>query len=308
VVEGFTTRVMRGDRVGFIGPNGAGKTTLLRMLCGDLVPDTGRLRLGPGVVPLYFDQKRETLDAEMTLWETLVEGGGDQVMVRGRPRHVVSYLRDYLFEERQALSPVKSLSGGERNRLLLARLLARPGNLLVLDEPTNDLDMETLDLLEEVLGDYDGTLLVVSHDRDFLDRIVTSIIAVEGGGDIVEYAGGYSDYLVQRGAPKAKKQETRPRRPAGKPAGRPRKAPEARMSYKDRHALERLPGLIDALAGEIGAIEARLADAALFTADRAAYDTSAERLEKARAELATAEERWLELESLREEIEARRRD
>ena len=186
VANGFSTRILRGDRVGLIGPNGAGKTTLLRLLTGELAPDAGTVRQGTNLEPAYFDQRRDQLDPDVSVWDTLTDGRGDNVWVRGHPRHVVGYMRDFLFDDNQARTPVKALSGGERNRLLLAKLLAKPSNLLILDEPTNDLDMDTLDLLEEMLADYQGTLLVVSHDRDFLDRLVTSVIAVEGDGDIRE--------------------------------------------------------------------------------------------------------------------------
>ncbi|MEO5337836.1 MAG: ATP-binding cassette domain-containing protein, partial [Magnetospirillum sp. WYHS-4] len=198
VVDRFSTRVMRGDRIGLIGPNGAGKTTLLRLLTGDLAPDSGTVRLGTNLEPAYFDQRRDRLDPERSVWDTLTDGRGDSIWVRGTPRHVIGYMKDFLFSEAQARTPVKALSGGERNRLLLAKLLAKPSNLLILDEPTNDLDMDTLDLLEEVLAEYEGTLLVVSHDRDFLDRLVTSVIALEGNGDLGAYAGGDSDYRKQR--------------------------------------------------------------------------------------------------------------
>ena len=215
VLRDFSTRIRRGDRIGIIGPNGAGKTTLVRLLIGKLAPDAGKLRLAAGVTPLYFDQRRESLDPEATLWRTLVPGGGDSLMVHGRQRHVVAYLRDFLFDEGQARQPVKSLSGGERNRLLLARLFAQPGDLIVLDEPTNDLDMETLDLLVEVLDAYAGTLILVSHDRDFLDRLATGTFALEGDGRAVEYAGGYSDYLAQRGC------AARPAPPGAPPGASP---------------------------------------------------------------------------------------
>ena len=299
VVGDFSTRIMRGDRVGIIGPNGAGKTTLLRLLTGDLRPDAGTVRLGTNLSPAYFDQRRTGLDPEATLWNTLTDGAGDQVMVRGQPRHVVGYLRDFLFEDRQAHSPVKALSGGERNRLLLARLLARPSNLLILDEPTNDLDMDTLDLLEEMLADYDGTVLVVSHDRDFVDRLVTSVIAVEGDGTIQEYAGGYSDYLTQRPPPRPASTTAEPIRPARREAP-PRE--RARLSYKERRDLELLPARIDGLHAEIAALEGKLADPALYGRDPKAFADVAGRLDALRTDLAAAEERWLELEMKREEL------
>ena len=301
VLRDFSTRIRRGERIGIIGANGAGKTTLVRLLIGALAPDAGSLRLAAGVTPLYFDQRRESLDPEATLWRTLVPGGGDSLMVRGRQRHVVAYLRDFLFDEGQARQPVKSLSGGERNRLLLARLFARPGDLIVLDEPTNDLDMETLDLLVEVLDDYAGTLILVSHDRDFLDRLATGTIALEGGpggdGRAVEYAGGYSDYLVQRGgeaAPAPKAAATR------KPAPARAKAAPRKLGYQDQRALDRLPGAIAALEGDIAGLETRLADPELYGRDPAAFEAATHDLAAKRGELASAEERWLELEARRE--------
>ncbi|MDH3230527.1 MAG: ATP-binding cassette domain-containing protein [Alphaproteobacteria bacterium] len=309
VVAGFSTRILRGDRVGVIGPNGAGKTTLVRMLIGDLAPESGRLSLGTNLEIVYLDQTRAALTPGETPWSILCPAGGDQVMVGTRPRHVVSYLRDFLFADTQARSPVESLSGGERNRLLLARALARPSNLLVLDEPTNDLDMDTLDLLQEMLADYAGTVLLVSHDRDFLDRVVTSTIALEGGGTASEYPGGYSDYLRQRPEPG-------PERPARRPEKTARKAPAApaggkprrRLGFKQQHALERLPGQMASLENRIAELEATLADAGLYARDRAAFDRATADLTTARAEYAAAQEEWLELELLREELAARYRD
>jgi ATP-binding cassette subfamily F protein uup len=305
IVTAFSTRIMRGDRVAIIGPNGAGKTTLLRLLIGELVPDQGSIRLGSILERAYFDQERAELDAKATLWETLAERGGDQIMVGGRPRHVVSYLRDFLFEERQARSPVSSLSGGERNRLLLAKILARPANLLVLDEPTNDLDIETLDLLQEMLAEFDGTVLLVSHDRDFIDRVATSTIAVEGDGRVEEYVGGYSDYLSQRGA------APDPNASAGRPTRKARErrpATTTRLGYKESRALEQLPARMAALEAEITTLEASLAEPGLYARDAAAFDAKAARLAQVRAEMAEAEDDWLELEVLRETIEAARSD
>lgn len=205
IVKGFDLRVLRGDRVAFVGPNGVGKTTLLKMLVGEVAPDAGVVTLGTNLEIAVFDQTRAQLDGEASLWENLtgdpmmrVSGNSDQVMVRGNPRHVVAYLKDFLFDERQARAPVKSLSGGEKARLLLAKLMAKPSNLLILDEPTNDLDVETLDLLRDILGDYDGTVLLVSHDRDFIDRVATATVALEGNGRAVVYPGGWSDYAAQR--------------------------------------------------------------------------------------------------------------
>ena len=300
----FSTRIRRGDRIGVIGPNGAGKTTLIRMLTGDLQPDSGTVELGLNVAPLYFDQKRESLDPEATLWQVLVPGGGDTLLVGGRQRHVVSYLKDFLFDEDQARQPVKALSGGEKNRLLLARLFAQPSNLLVLDEPTNDLDLETLDLLLEVLDGYDGTLIVVSHDRDFLDRLVTSTIAVEGGGQVQEYVGGYADYLRQRqadatvgaAAKSAKPKSDKPRSAAPRPSGK--------LSYKDARDLEQLPGEIDRLTAERDRLQAKLADADLFQRDPKAFNKATETLAEVAAALEAAETRWLHLEEKREALAA----
>jgi len=298
IADGFSTRILRGDRVGLIGPNGAGKTTLLRMLTGEMEPDGGTIRLGTNLEPAYFDQRRAALDPETSVWDTLTDGRGDNVWVRGRPQHVVGYMKEFLFSEAQARTPVKALSGGERNRLLLAKLLAKPSNLLILDEPTNDLDMDTLDLLEEVLADYDGTLLVVSHDRDFLDRLVTSIIAVEGDGEVREYAGGYTDYLNQRPASDGK---TAPK-PAAKPVAAPKpQSPRNRLSYNETRELDQLPGRIDALGAEIARLEQELSDPALYSRDPARFQKSAARADAARAELDAAEERWLDLEAKREE-------
>lgn len=297
IVERFSTRILRGDRVGIVGPNGAGKTTLLRLLTGELEPDEGRVRLGTNLEVARYDQKRESLDPESTPWATLCPAGGDQVKVAGRLRHVVGYLRDFLFREEQIRQPVGALSGGERNRLLLARILAEPRNLLVLDEPTNDLDAETLDLLEEVLGAYDGTLLLVSHDRDFLDRLVTSTVAFEGLGRWREYAGGYSDWLRQRAAPvTTAPAPLAPRRPAA-PAAPP---PGPRFDTRLARELDRLPERMARAGAEIAGVEARLADAGLFARDPPGFARATAELERRRAELAALEERWLELEGMRE--------
>ncbi|CAA7628052.1 Holdfast attachment protein C [Candidatus Terasakiella magnetica] len=302
IIEGFSTRIMRGDRVGFIGPNGAGKTTLLKMLTGEMEADGGTIRLGTNLETAYFDQRRAALDPEKTVWDTLTDGRGDNVWVRGTPQHVVGYMKDFLFNEDQARTPVRALSGGERNRLLLAKLLAKPTNLLILDEPTNDLDMDTLDLLEEVLADYQGTLLVVSHDRDFLDRLVTSIIAVEGDGDVKEYIGGYTDYLNQR----PKRDEAAAPKPPPKPqaVSKPQ-SPRNRLSYNETRELDQLPGRIDTLSAEIAKLEKDLSDPGLYARDPARFQKGAARVDAARAELEAAEERWLELEAKREEAGSR---
>ncbi len=301
IIDGFSTRILRGDRVGIIGPSGAGKTTLLRLLIGDLAPDQGEVRLGANLRIAHLDQRRAALDPARTLWDTLCDMGGDQVLVQGRPRHVVSYLRDFLFAANQARTPVGALSGGERNRLLLARTLATPSNFLVLDEPTNDLDTDTLDLLQEMLADYDGTLLLVSHDRDFLDRVVTSTIAMEGDGKATEYAGGYSDYLVQRKAATAR--PATPRRAPGRDApGKPVRT-ATKLSYKQQRRLDELPGVRDALEQEVAAIEAALADARAFERDPAGFQAKAARLQAAKADLAAAEDEQIDLEILKEELE-----
>jgi ATP-binding cassette subfamily F protein uup len=301
VVRGFSTRILRGDRVGIVGPNGAGKTTLLGLLTGALPPDAGTVTLGANLASVTLDQMRRTLDPAATLANTLTGGGGDTVVVAGERRHVVSYMKDFLFRPEQARTPVGTLSGGERGRLMLACALARPSNLLVLDEPTNDLDLETLDLLQELLADYAGTVLLVSHDRDFLDRVVTSTIAAEGGGRWVEYAGGYSDMLAQRLPEVPAAVATRPR--SAPTASPPRPARREKLSFKDRHALETLPALIEALTAEIAALQSELADPALYVRSAARFAAAGARLEAAEAERAAAEERWLTLEMLREELE-----
>ncbi|MCW2246517.1 ATP-binding cassette subfamily F protein uup [Azospirillum fermentarium] len=305
IVKGFTTRILRGDRIGLIGPNGAGKTTLLKILTGQIAPDSGTIKLGTNLETITFDQRREGLDPDDTIRRVLCPHGGDKVMVNGNPRHVAGYIKDFLFDTRQLDSPVKALSGGERNRLLLARMFARPSNLMILDEPTNDLDIDTLDLLEEVLSDYQGTLLLVSHDRDFLDRLVTSTIAVEGNGVVAEYAGGYSDYLLQRPAPEAAKPAAAPRaKPADTAPAAPK--PRGKLSYKDQRELDELPARMDTLGKEIAALETELADPALFTRNPARFEKAGTTLHEKQTALEAAEERWLELESLRESLEGGR--
>lgn len=303
IVERFSTRILRGDRIGIIGPNGAGKTTLLRLLTGDLQPDSGKVTLGTNLVPLIVDQKRASLDPDATLWEILTDGEQDQIMVRGKPKHVASYLKDFLFSPAQARSPVRALSGGEKNRLVLAKAFARPSNLLILDEPTNDLDMETLDLLEDVLADYDGTVLLVSHDRDFLDRIVGSTIALEGDGCVREYAGGYSDWLVQRRATADAVRPSARTAPTARTPERKRGADTPRLGFRERHRLERLPREIAAIEKELLRLEAVLADPEAYNRDPGAYAAQGERHRKLKEAKAAKEEEWLELEMLREEIE-----
>ena len=305
VIRDFSTRIMRGDRVGIVGPNGAGKTTLLKLLTGEIRPDEGNVRIGKNLQCEYLDQRRDALDPRETLADALT-GGGDKVEVAGEVRHVIGYMKDYLFRPEQRGTPVGALSGGERGRVMLARSFARPSNLLVLDEPTNDLDIETLDLLQELLADYAGTVLLVSHDRDFLDRVVTSVIAWEGDGKWVEYAGGYSDMMAQRGGDLGRKPvppaSVRREKPAEAP--KPKAAPiRAKLSFKDKHALETLPARMADLEGEIAAHEAALADPDLFRKAPEKFDAAAKALEAAQTALADAEEQWLELEMKREALE-----
>jgi ATP-binding cassette subfamily F protein uup len=309
VVKDFSLRVQRGERVALVGPNGVGKTTLLKMLIGDLAPDAGRVRLGTNLERAVFDQNRAALDPDASLWDTLtgdadlgVSGRNDQVLVRGKPRHVVGYLKDFLFDEAQARGPVSALSGGEKARLLLARLMARESNLLVLDEPTNDLDVETLDLLQELVDDYDGTVLVVSHDRDFIDRVATVTLGFDGGGKVGVYAGGWTDYLSQRGAA-PEPPAASPARTKSAPAGRPQAARGARLSFAQAHRLERLPAEIDRLSSEIARLEELLADADLYARDPGRFAKASAALAARQAALQAAEEEWLVLEGFREAAE-----
>jgi ATP-binding cassette subfamily F protein uup len=305
IVRDFSLRVLRGDRIGIVGPNGAGKTTLIRMLLGDLEPDSGWVRAGTKLETATLDQKRESLDPDLSLGDALTGGGGDQVMVGGRPRHVIGYMKDFLFDPKQRPTAISALSGGERGRLMLARALARPSNLLVLDEPTNDLDIETLDLLQDILGDYEGTILLVSHDRDFLDRIVTSTVAFEGDGRWQVYAGGYSDMLKQRGErPADPAPDSRPAAPAKKASRPARASGEARLSYKQKYALENLPKEIAALEATVAKLQAEIEDPDLFTRDPSRFREVTRLLETASARHSEAETEWLELELLREEMEA----
>jgi ATP-binding cassette subfamily F protein uup len=303
VVRDFSTRIMRGDRVGIIGPNGAGKTTLLNMLTGVAQPDSGTVRLGASLAMVTLDQKRESLAPELTLQAALTGGSGDSVRVAGQPRHVVGYMKDFLFLPEQARTPVAALSGGERGRLMLARALATPSNLLVLDEPTNDLDLETLDLLQELLAEYEGTVIVVSHDRDFLDRVATNVIVAEGDGRWQDYAGGYSDMVTQRGhGVQARRIEAAALAPrdAGEAV---RVAARPKMSFKDKHALETLPARIATLEREITALQTALADPALYARDPAGFAARSSLAAKKQTEREAAEEEWLRLEMLRETLE-----
>jgi ATP-binding cassette subfamily F protein uup len=302
----FNTRILRGERVGIVGPNGAGKTTLVKLLLGEIEPDEGRVKLGTGLNVAYVDQARADLKPEMTLWDALTPSGGDSIMVRDRPKHAAAYAKEFLFQEKQLRQPVASLSGGERNRLLLALALAKPANLLVLDEPTNDLDMDTLDHLEEVLADYDGTLLLVSHDRDFIDRLATSTIALDGTGRVVETPGGWADLQSQNPGflqPRSRSGGGAPSKavPAAPP---PVAAPQAlrKLSYKDARRLEELEGLLPKLQAEIARGDQALADAELYARDPKRFDQTMRATDAARAKLAAAEEEWLLLEERREAL------
>jgi ABC transport system ATP-binding/permease protein len=305
VVKDFTTRILRGDRLGIVGANGAGKTTLLNLLIGELAPDVGSIRLGSNLAIATLDQQRRSLDPQSTLAETLTGGRGDTVSINGKPKHVIGYMKDFLFGPEQARTPVGALSGGERGRLALACALAKPSNLLVLDEPTNDLDLETLDLLQEMLADYAGTVLLISHDRDFLDRVVTSVLVAEGGGRWLDYAGGYTDMVTQRGSGiAAKSLAAIPKEAAAKTPSTPVRASRNRkLTFRDKHALETLPVKIEALHAEITRYRHILADSGLYARDRTAFDRASNALSAANAELAASEERWLALEMLREELE-----
>jgi ATP-binding cassette subfamily F protein uup len=307
IVSEFSTVVLRGDRIGVVGPNGAGKTTLLQILTGELAPDSGTVRLGQSLELVTLDQRRDELNPEWTLGEALTGGRGDQVVINGKARHVASYMKDFLFTSEQVRSPLKVLSGGERGRLMLARALAKPSNVLVLDEPTNDLDLETLDLLQELLSDYPGTVILVSHDRDFLDRVVTSVIAAEDGGLWTEYPGGYSDMLAQRkGADRERRAQMNAKNTA---AGNGTASPaepgkmKRKLSFKEKHALETLPALIDRLNGEIARRQTKLADGNLYRKDPKAFAETTTALAKSQSDLTAAEEQWLELEMLRQELD-----
>ncbi|MBX2856264.1 MAG: ABC-F family ATP-binding cassette domain-containing protein [Rhodobacteraceae bacterium] len=318
IVENFSLKIQRRDRVALVGPNGVGKTTLLKMLIGEMQPDQGSVRIGANLETAVFDQSRAQLNLEASLWATMTEdpdlgvkGAGDQIMVRGRPKHVVGYLKEFLFDERQARGPVAALSGGERARLLLAKIMARMSNLLVLDEPTNDLDIETLDLLQDLLADYDGTLLLVSHDRDFIDRVADTTIAMEGEGQAVAYAGGWSDYQVQKrlstpGAARAVKPlpaKSAPPKPSGTEPDETRTVGK-KLSFKQERRLALLPEEIDRLIAEIGKLEEFLGQADLYAREPKKFHQANELLTGRREKLTAAEEEWMELEELRETLTA----
>ncbi|MEO1774282.1 MAG: ABC-F family ATP-binding cassette domain-containing protein [Pseudomonadota bacterium] len=309
ILKPFDLRVARGDCVAVVGPNGAGKTTLINLLTGQLAPDEGRVKLGTGLELAVFDQNRAQLNPEKSLWATLTgadEAGGsdDRIDVRGQGRHPVAYLKEFLFDERQARGPVGALSGGEKARLLLAVIMMRRANLLVLDEPTNDLDVETLDLLQELIGDFDGTTILVSHDRDFIDRVATTTIAMEGDGRAVVYAGGWSDYRAQAGQTFADRAEEVAPKPAKPKAAAPtaKIAAVPALSFTEKHRLEALPGEIDRLSAEIGKLEDLLADSGLFEREPAKFTKATAMLAERQEKLAAAEEEWLVLEEKREAL------
>ena len=303
ILKKFSTRIIRGDRLAIVGPNGAGKSTLVKLLIGQQTADTGDIRLGTNLEVAYLDQGRDALKGDETLWDVLANSGSDSILVRGQPRHVAAYAKDFLFREKQLRQPVRSLSGGERNRLQLARALARATNLLVLDEPTNDLDIDTLDLLEDMLADYDGTLILVSHDRDFIDRLATSTLALNGRGDAAETPGGWQDFIRQNPdffADISRKEAAKiAEKPAAAPA--PKTAPK-KLSYKDQKRLDDLTGLMPQWTAEIAKLEKRLDDATLYSRDPKTFDTTMKRLDELRALLDSGETEWLELEEKREAL------
>jgi ATP-binding cassette subfamily F protein uup len=295
VVQALSTVVLRGDKVGILGPNGCGKTTLLNLLLGNLVPDSGSVRLGTRLEVAYFDQQRDRLDEQATVQDNVGEGS-DKILVDGHPRHVLSYLRDFLFTPERARQPVSSLSGGERNRLLLAKLFSNPANLLVMDEPTNDLDIETLELLEDRLLEFDGTLLLVSHDRAFLDNLVTSTLVFEGAGRVGEYVGGYSDWLRQRGSGPVSAPKMESRRRAEPAPKESRAGRGGKLSYKEQRELEVLPTTIEKLESKRGALHAQMADADFYRQPGAGIASAQQRLDEIEADLSRAYERWEVLE------------
>jgi ATP-binding cassette subfamily F protein uup len=304
IVRDLSLRILRGDRLGIVGANGAGKTTLINILTEELPPDSGSVRLGANLDLASLDQGRAALNAEATLGDTLTGGGSDYVEVGGARKHVIGYMRDFLFQPEQAKSPVGKLSGGERARLMLARALALPSNLLVLDEPTNDLDLETLELLEEMLADYPGTVIVVSHDRDFLDRVATSVLVAEGDGRWIEYAGGYSDMLKQRGSSQlAPAREELAKKSAPREPRQRAQSNARRLSFNEKHALERLPTEMERLRAQKSKLQAVLADPQLYSRDPKRFAEASAAFTKAESQLAEAEEHWLELEILREGVE-----
>lgn len=310
IIKDFSLRVTRGARLALVGPNGVGKTTLLNMLTGQLQPDAGKIRLGTKLTPVVFDQNRAGLNPDLSLWNTLthdkelgISGKNDQIMVRDTPKHVVGYLKEFLFDAHQVRGPVSALSGGEKARLLLAKIMARPSNMLILDEPTNDLDVETLDILQEVLDRYDGTVILVSHDRDFLDRFATVTIAIEEGGHAIAYAGGWSDYQRQRrlsaSGPQSKTtaahQVKSPMSVASKP-----KQKKSGLTFTQKHRLTELPDVIEALEKDIAKLQTLLSDAELYAKDPVKFEKAADLLAERQSALQTLEEEWMMLETIAE--------
>jgi ATP-binding cassette subfamily F protein uup len=304
IVRNFSARIARGDRIGVIGANGAGKTTLINLLTGALPPDEGVVKIGQSVALATLDQKRENVDPGFTLKQAMTDDRGDIIEVAGERKHVMGYLKDFLFSPEQAKTPIGVLSGGERGRMMLARALAKPSNLLVLDEPTNDLDLETLDLLQEMVADYPGTVMVVSHDRDFLDRVCTSVLMSEPGGRWIEYAGGYTDMLRQRGEGVTARQAPKPAAPTRAPEPASPEPPTAarKLTFKERHALDTLPGLIDAIDRDMAKLAAVLAEPDIYARDRARHDKASVTLAQLAEKRAASEDEWLRLEMLREEL------
>ncbi len=304
IVSNLDLLVLRGDRLGIVGPNGAGKTTLIKMLTGALQPDSGSIRLGTNLQMVALDQSRQSLDPDALLADVITDRRGQSVTINGETKHVVGYMKDFLFKPEQARTPVSVLSGGERARLILARELAKPSNFLILDEPTNDLDLETLDLLQEMLGDYAGTILLVSHDRDLLDRVATSILMFEGDGRWTEYAGGYSDMVAQRGAGVEARDMKVAERERSSAAQVSKPQAKRKLSFKEKFALESLPAKMTALSLELSTLEQKLSDANLFARDPKGFEKIMARLTAVQAEKTNAEEQWLELEMMREELES----
>ncbi|MCB5176134.1 ABC-F family ATP-binding cassette domain-containing protein [Microvirga lenta] len=307
IVSDLSLRILRGDRLGIIGPNGAGKTTLINLLTGVVAPDEGRVRLGANLQMVTLDQRRMSLDPNATVAETLTGGRGDTVVIGGQTKHVIGYMKDFLFSPEQARTPVGVLSGGERNRLMLARALAQPSNLLVLDEPTNDLDLETLDLLQEMITDYSGTVILVSHDRDFLDRTVNSVLVSEGTGRWLEYAGGYTDMVAQRGQGVQARTVEKEAKPRGGDTSSSNQSSAAaskrKLSFNEQHDLKTLPKRMGEMEAKIAKVQEILADPDLYSRDPARFQKAMDALAQLQTELSAAEERWLELEMLREELD-----
>ncbi|MDO9440790.1 MAG: ATP-binding cassette domain-containing protein [Beijerinckiaceae bacterium] len=309
IVKDFSIRILRGDRLGIVGPNGAGKTTLLNLMTGVLEPDSGTVKLGASLEMATLDQSRKALNPVWTLKDALTGGGSDFVEINGEKKHVIGYMKDFLFAPEQARTPIGRLSGGERGRLMLARALSQPSNFLVLDEPTNDLDLETLDLLQEMLTDYPGTVVVVSHDRDFLDRVATSVLVSEGEGKWIEYAGGYTDMVAQRGHGVGLPPQPEPVARAPRTAETKKTSgsgDKKKLSFKHRHALDTLPGRMEETQKLRAALQAKLDDPQLYARDRFAFDKLSGQLAEAEKKLSKMEEEWLELEMLREEVEGAR--